>query len=116
MLPDGTINAGEMTSFNHYALGAVVDWIYQVIGGIRPAAPGYAAVLIQPQPGPGITWARTEYDSVNGRIECHWQLEGGQFLLDVTVPDGIPAEIVLPDGRRTNVVGGTHRMSALVPE
>ena len=82
-----------------YALGAVVDWIYQVIGGIRPAAPGYAAVLIHPQPGPGITWARTEYNSVNGRIECHWQLKGGQFRVDVTVPDGIPAEIVLPDGR-----------------
>ena len=116
MLPDGTINTGEMTSFNHYALGAVVDWIYQVIGGIRPAAPGYAAVLIHPQPGPGITWARTEYNSVNGRIECHWQLEGGQFRVDVTVPDGIPAEIVLPDGRRTTVVGGSHRLSAVVPE
>ena len=68
MLPDGTINAGEMTSFNHYALGAVADWIYQVVGGIRPAAPGYAKVRIEPVPGPGITWAKTSYESVRGTI------------------------------------------------
>ncbi len=52
MLPDGSINPGDMTSFNHYALGAVSDWIYQVVGGIRPAEPGYRRVHIQPVPGP----------------------------------------------------------------
>src|SRR5690349_23475670 len=70
MLPDGTINSGEMTSFNHYALGAVVDWVYQVVGGIRPASPGYASVRIQPQPGPGIEWAETTYRTANGPVSC----------------------------------------------
>ena len=41
MLPDGSVNPGEMTSFNHYALGAVADWMHRVIGGLAPAAPGY---------------------------------------------------------------------------
>ena len=51
MLPDGTINPGEMTSFNHYALGAVADWMHRTIGGIAPLEPGYSKVLIAPQPG-----------------------------------------------------------------
>ncbi|MFT4306609.1 MAG: family 78 glycoside hydrolase catalytic domain [Microbacterium sp.] len=113
MLPDGTINPGEMTSFNHYALGAVVDWIYQVVGGIRPAAPGYARVRIEPVPGPGIDWARTSYDSVHGRIETSWRASDGAFDLEVRLPDGLPAEIVLPDGVAHEVVGGRHRFRAI---
>jgi alpha-L-rhamnosidase len=112
MLPDGTINPGEMTSFNHYALGGVVDWVYQVVGGIRPAAPGYARVLIQPVPGPGITSAETSYESRVGRIVTSWRVDEDGFTLEVRVPDGIPAEVVLPDGTRTEVVGGTHRFTA----
>ncbi len=54
MLPDGTINPGQMTSFNHYALGAVADWMHRNIGGIAPLEPGYSRVLIAPQPGGGI--------------------------------------------------------------
>ena len=57
MLPDGTINPGEMTSFNHYALGAVADWMHRTVGGIAPLEPGYAAVLVAPRPGGGLTWA-----------------------------------------------------------
>ena len=59
MLPDGTINPGQMTSFNHYALGAVADWMHRTIGGIAPLEPGYARVLVAPQPGGGLTWARS---------------------------------------------------------
>ena len=114
MLPDGSINPGEMTSFNHYALGAVADWIYQVVGGIRPAAPGYARARIQPVPGPGIDWATTAYDSVRGRIESSWRVRDGEFALDVVLPTGLPAEIVLPDGRVESVDGGTHRFTAVI--
>src|SRR5699024_10049919 len=55
MLPDGSINPGEMTSFNHYALGAVADWIYQVVLGIRPAPPGTPKCGSSPFPAPGST-------------------------------------------------------------
>lgn len=107
MLPDGTINPGEMTSFNHYALGAVADWIHQVVGGIRAAEPGYARVRIEPVPGPGITWARTSYTSVAGDITASWRTDDG-FVLDVSLPDGVPADVVLPDGAVHEVVGGVH--------
>ncbi|SDL83765.1 family 78 glycoside hydrolase catalytic domain [Microbacterium azadirachtae] len=112
MLPDGSINPGEMTSFNHYALGAVVDWIHQVVGGVRPAEPGYAKVRIEPVPGPGITWARTRYESAAGEIAAHWSTEDEGFVLDVRIPDGVPAEIVLPGGAAHEVVGGEHRFVA----
>lgn len=110
MLPDGSINPGEMTSFNHYALGAVADWVYQVVLGIRPAAPGYSEVRIQPVPAPGINWVRGAYDSAAGRIEVQWQkADDGSFSLGATVPEGVPALIVLPDGTEHRVLGGTHR-------
>jgi alpha-L-rhamnosidase len=105
MLPDGSINPGEMTSFNHYALGAVADWIYQVVLGIRPAEPGYRRILIQPTPGPGIDWAKGAYDSASGRIEVSWSGTAEAFSLDVTIPAGIEAEIVLPGGERSTHLG-----------
>ncbi|MCL2516619.1 MAG: glycoside hydrolase family 78 protein, partial [Microbacteriaceae bacterium] len=112
MLPDGTINPGEMTSFNHYALGAVADWIYQVVGGIRPAEPGYRRIRIQPVPGPGITWAKTSYEAEAGRVSTAWAIDENGFTLDVEIPAGVPAEIMLPDGSRHEVVGGAHRFTA----
>ena len=57
MLPDGSINPGEMTSFNHYAFGAVADWMHRSVGGLAPLEPGYRRILVAPQPGGGLTWA-----------------------------------------------------------
>ena len=55
LLPDGSVNPGEMTSFNHYALGSVADWMQQTIGGISPDAPGYRRIRFSPVPGRGVT-------------------------------------------------------------
>ena len=112
MLPDGTINPGEMTSFNHYALGAVADWIYQVIGGIRPAEPGYARLLLQPTPGPGLDHARATLETRHGHVESGWRREGGSVVVAVSVPDGVEADVVLPDGARHRVRGGVHRFTS----
>ncbi|MDQ0770988.1 alpha-L-rhamnosidase [Pseudarthrobacter defluvii] len=114
MLPDGSINPGEMTSFNHYALGAVADWMHKAIGGIRPLEPGYARVLIQPRPGEGIDWAKTSLKTPLGEIRAEWTLDGGEFLLEATVPDGVTADVVLPDGAQRTVGGGTHSFRAPV--
>ncbi|MEO5315059.1 family 78 glycoside hydrolase catalytic domain [Pseudarthrobacter sp. CC12] len=111
MLPDGTINPGEMTSFNHYALGAVADWMHKAIGGIRPAEPGYARVLIQPQPGEGISWARTSLKTPHGEVRVEWTLDGGAFRLEATVPAGVAADVVLPDGERHTVEGGEYHFA-----
>jgi len=52
-LPDGFINPGEMTSFNHHAFGAIADWMHPTVGGLSPLEPGYARIPIAPQPGGG---------------------------------------------------------------
>ncbi|AZS45155.1 hypothetical protein BWL13_02754 [Microbacterium oleivorans] len=114
MLPDGSINPGGMTSFNHYALGAVVDWVYQVVGGLRPAAPGYERIRIEPRPGPGIEWAETSLETRQGYVSVAWRVEAGELTLDVALPDGVPADIVLPDGRVVEVHGGGHIFTSTV--
>ncbi|MBT1002267.1 family 78 glycoside hydrolase catalytic domain [Paenarthrobacter sp. DKR-5] len=96
MLPDGTINPGEMTSFNHYALGAVADWMHRVVGGISPLTPGYASVLIAPLPGGGLTEAETALETPHGRIAVRWELEGDQLTVEADVPSGITGILRLP--------------------
>src|SRR5205823_4185399 len=66
MLPDGSINQGEMTSFNHYAFGAVADWMHRVVGGLAPA-PGYRRLMVAPRPGGKLSAARTTHLTPYGR-------------------------------------------------
>jgi alpha-L-rhamnosidase len=113
MLPDGSINPGEMTSFNHYALGAVADWMHRVIGGVAPAEPGYRRVRVAPRPGGGLTWARTALETRHGRVGVEWRLDDdGRLEVDVTVPDGANAEVELPDGQRQRLTAGEHRLTS----
>ncbi|MGP2481167.1 alpha-L-rhamnosidase-related protein, partial [Listeria monocytogenes] len=63
LLSDGTVNPGEMTSFNHYALGAVADFLHRRIAGIAPLIPGYREISIAPLIGGGLTWAEGSLDS-----------------------------------------------------
>ena len=89
MLPDGSVNPGAMTSFNHYAFGAVADWMHRVIGGLAPASPGYRQLRIEPRPGGGLTWARTSHVTPYGLAEVSWRREHGTMTVDVTVPAGL---------------------------
>ncbi|MEZ4630443.1 MAG: family 78 glycoside hydrolase catalytic domain [Deinococcales bacterium] len=86
MLPDGSINSGEMTSFNHYALGAVADWMHRVIGGLAPAEPGYRKLNISPRPGGGLNHCQSQLQTPYGKAICEWQLDKGKFHLKVSVP------------------------------
>ncbi|MFF1635848.1 family 78 glycoside hydrolase catalytic domain [Leifsonia sp. NPDC058248] len=113
MLPDGTINPGEMTSFNHYALGAVADWMHRVIGGISPLAPGYSKVLVAPQPGGGLTEAETELQTPNGRIAVRWSLAGDQLTVEAELPAGVEGVLRLPGQDDRPLVAGT--VSTTVP-
>ncbi|BDZ54511.1 glycoside hydrolase family 78 protein [Agromyces marinus] len=110
--PDGTVNPGAMTSFNHYALGAVADWMHRVVAGIAPAAPGYRSIRFAPRPGGGFTHAAAEHETPYGRAAIAWRLEGSSMHVDVTVPTGADAEVVLPDGRSHLVGSGSHAFTA----
>ncbi len=121
MLPDGSINPGQMTSFNHYALGAVADWMHRTIGGISPAAPGYARVRIAPRPGGGLSWATSALQTPHGEIRVAWKLVEDDLNLEIDLPDGVTAEIALPDSEVELVSGAqsltrTARLAAASPD
>ncbi|MEU8386050.1 family 78 glycoside hydrolase catalytic domain [Streptosporangium sp. NPDC048865] len=97
MLPDGTLNPGEMVSFNHYALGAVADWMHRTVAGLAPAAPGYRRLLVRPRPGGGLTAARAGLTTPYGRAEVGWSLDGERLTLVVLVPPNTTAAVHLPD-------------------
>jgi alpha-L-rhamnosidase len=84
-----------MNSFNHYAYGSCVEWLYRTVLGIDGNA-GFGQIVIKPEPGPGVNSARGHYDSIRGRIATAWKLEGGQLALDVTLPANVTAEIHVP--------------------
>lgn len=108
MLPDGSINPGEMTSFNHYALGAVADWMHRELAGLTALEPGYSRVRIAPQPLPGVDHAMTAFDAPWGAIEVSWSREGSLVHLDVRLPEGVTAEISL--GGSCEHVGSGHHL------
>jgi alpha-L-rhamnosidase len=115
MLPDGTINPGDMTSFNHYALGAVADWLYKIVVGIQPAEPGYRAIKLTPTPGIGMDWARGALDTRHGRVECGWHRTDTGYSIDVVIPDGVTAELTLPDTTTRALDSGSHTILSRLP-
>lgn len=96
--PDSTFQTPGMNSFNHYAYGAIGDWMYRVIAGIQEAAPGYKKITIAPQPGGGLSNATGELETPYGLVKSAWKIENGIFKLDVVVPANTKAEIILPNG------------------
>ena len=109
MLPDGSINPGEMTSFNHYALGAVADWMHRTVGGIAPLEPGYAKVLVAPRPGGGLTWAKAGLDTPHGPVRVSWTAEDGTVTVEAELPDGVTGVLSLPGRADEEIGAGTHR-------
>ncbi|WP_232838716.1 alpha-L-rhamnosidase C-terminal domain-containing protein [Streptomyces geranii] len=76
---------GEMTSFNHYALGAVADWLHRTVAGLAPAEPGYRRLCIAPRPGGGIRRGDARLRTPYGGAAVRWTLDGGVFSLYASV-------------------------------
>jgi alpha-L-rhamnosidase len=112
MLPDGTINPGDMTSFNHYALGAVADFLHRVVAGLAPDEPGWRSIRFAPRPGGGLAHAQARYDTVLGTASCAWRRDAGDLTIDIVVPPGARGTVVLPDtGEEIPVGPGKHRFN-----
>lgn len=112
LLPDGTVNPSGMTSFNHYAFGAVGDWMHRVVAGLAPAAPGYRALRIAPQPPRrGIGSASATLHTPYGLAAAGWVLADGEVRIHATVPTGATADVVLPSGASFAVGAGEHTWS-----
>lgn len=115
LLPDDTVNPGTMTSFNHYALGAVADWLYRVVAGIAPAEPGYRRIRFAPQPGGGLTSASARHETPYGLASIAWRIEGDRLTVEVVVPTGAEAIVELPGQEPVEVGSGEHRFAAPAP-
>jgi alpha-L-rhamnosidase len=147
ILPDGSIHPGTMTtppdmprsgsdgahmlSFNHYAYGAVIDWVYRHVAGLAPDVdePGYRHVLVAPQPLDGMSWARASVESRYGTVSIDWRIEvDGVFHAEIGLPFGTTATFVAPvtdgsvvelDGRavdeRIDLGPGRHSLTVTQP-
>ncbi|MFC8672071.1 family 78 glycoside hydrolase catalytic domain [Streptomyces griseorubiginosus] len=109
LLPDGTVNPSGMTSFNHYALGAVADWLHRTVAGLAPAAPGYRRLRIQPRLGGGLTHAGAKLRTPYGEATVSWTRTGTEVTVEALVPPNTTAQVLLPDGDEIVGVGsGRH--------
>ncbi|MDQ7879194.1 family 78 glycoside hydrolase catalytic domain [Microbacterium sp. QXD-8] len=143
ILPDGSIHSGAMDalptedaseddtgmlSFNHYAYGAMIDWVYRTVAGLAPDAddPGYRTVHVAPRPAVGLSHASASIDTPQGRLAIDWRVDGGVFEAALEVPFGSRAMLDLPiTAESTATVGdapapaelrhGTHRIVVTAP-
>lgn len=113
MLPDGTVNSGDTTSFNHYALGAIADWLHRSIGGLAPLDAGYQTMEIKPIIGGGLEYACSRLKTPYGLAECRWKLSQGMVEMKVSVPPNARARVTLPrSGKAAFELGsGTYSWS-----
>ncbi len=96
--PDGTFQDKGMNSFNHYAYGAIGEWLYGFVAGIEIDAqkPGYKHILLQPHAGGGLTYARASHESLYGTVASGWEFKDGQLQVTVEIPANTTATVRLP--------------------
>lgn len=114
--PTGDGEDGHMLSFNHYAYGAVIDWVYRHVAGLAPdrGHPRYEHVVFAPRPVEGIEWARASVLSPYGRVAIDWRTEGERLITDIEVPVGASGSFIAPTGQGTEVELDGSRVDAEV--
>ncbi len=113
--PIGDDGTDQMISYNHYASGAVGDFLYRRVAGLEPLEPGYRRSRVQPLVGGGLRSASGTVETPFGRLGSSWKLDGTAFSLDVEVPLGTSCEVVLPDGSAHEVWCGTYSFVCTMP-
>jgi alpha-L-rhamnosidase len=124
--PDGTVNVadlsggdddesgGGMVSFNHYAAGAVGDWLYRRVAGLEPIEGGYRSFRVAPMLGGGLTSARASVVTPYGRASSSWTLDGSRFALRVEVPVSTTCRVELPGGSTAELTSGVHELGCVI--
>ncbi|MCB0584260.1 MAG: glycoside hydrolase family 78 protein, partial [Phaeodactylibacter sp.] len=103
--PDGSFQNVGMNSFNHYAYGAIGDWLYRRVAGIAidPANPGYKHIVIQPEPTDSLSFARAIHECPYGVIESGWGRDGDRLKIEVSIPPNTRATVRLPGAEMAGV-------------
>ncbi|ALL08931.1 alpha-L-rhamnosidase [Pedobacter sp. PACM 27299] len=113
--PDGSFQTTGMNSFNHYAYGAIGDWMYRIMAGLDTdeSGPGYKKITIKPKPGGKITHAEATLNSQYGITGSDWTIENGRFKLKVTIPPNTSAAILLPGAANVEVTENKQSLSKI---
>lgn len=100
VLPDGSISGTGMNSLNHYAYGAVCEWIYRDVCGIIPTEEGvgFKKIILAPKPDARLGWSYGEYMSASGLYKSSWKLDGNRLICEARIPFDCSARFVAPDG------------------
>lgn len=107
--PEGTVRDPSM---NHYAYGAVGDFLYRRVLGLEPTEGGYRHFRVKPVPGGGITWAQGSVRTPYGDISLRWERREEDFRVTLEVPVSTVCTLTLPDGETMELLSGHHRISA----
>ena len=96
--PDGTLEVPSMNSFNHYAYGAIGDWMYRTVAGIdtKTEGAGYKEIVIKPVPGGNLSFVNADYVTNYGKVSSHCKADGNNFMLDVEIPANTTATVYVP--------------------
>ncbi len=103
--PDGTFQDVGMNSFNHYAYGAIGEWLYRHVAGIDIDTnhPGYKHILLAPHPGGGLKNANAEIVTLYGKVGSSWKFENDDFVYEVVIPANTSATVTLPFAKAEQV-------------
>jgi alpha-L-rhamnosidase len=117
MKPDSTFQSAGMNSFNHYAYGAIGDWMYRVVTGLDTdeSAPGYKKITIRPHPGGGLSHAMSSLESNYGRISSGWRMKGDSLEVEIEIPANTSATVYLP-GADAGAISESNRPLTSLPE
>lgn len=107
--PDGTMWSTDMNSFNHYAYGAVADWMYGAAAGINsdPDRPGFEHIIFRPVTDRRLDFVKASIDTRRGTVASEWRRENGRIKYIFTVPGGCCASVII-GGEKHEVGAGTH--------
>ncbi|MBZ0307076.1 MAG: alfa-L-rhamnosidase RamA, partial [Anaerolineae bacterium] len=99
--PDGSIRSTSMNSFNHYAYGSIVEWMYRDMCGLNPGEEaGFCHARIAPKPDKALRWAKARYRSAAGFYESGWRIDdAGDLTIEITIPFNASARVVLSDAQ-----------------
>ena len=99
----------QMNSFNHYAYGAIGDWLYSTVAGldIDPDFPAYKHAIVKPHPGGGLTRASARLQTLYGELASRWEIQGEILTLEVTIPPNTTATIYVPAAQGAPVTEGS---------
>ncbi len=116
--PDGTFQTTSMNSFNHYAYGAIGEWLYRHVAGIDidPEQPGYKHILLSPHPGGGLTNASGEIETLYGKAGSDWKFDGDNFVYKVEVPANTTATVTLPYAKADQVILNSQPLPSALKE